>query len=104
MMPALLILIGVMDKEPTLTQTWGTFLALGVVAGLLARRWRRTLWVSIPLFLLFAWGLVAKFTDPFVGPAIRAEAGWRYVWLSLGAVAAGALFLVVGARHRDPAG
>jgi hypothetical protein len=99
-MQTIFALLEVMDKEPTLTQTWLTFLGLGVAAGLLARRWRRTLWVSVPVFLLAAGGMVAKFADDHIGPAIRAEAGWRYIWLSAAAIVVGALGVVVGARFR----
>jgi hypothetical protein len=97
-------LLEVMDKEPTLAQTWLTFLALGVVAGLLARRWRRTLWVSIPVFLLVAGATVARFTDPLAGRAIHSEAGRRYLWLSVAAIAVGALVVVAGVRFRDRTG
>ena len=103
MMPVFSVLLEVMDKEPTLTRIWLTFLALGAVAGLLARRWRWTLWLSVPLFLFFAWAIVAEFTDPYGGPAIRAEAGWRYVWLSFVAIGAGALLVIGGAVRRDRA-
>src|SRR5688572_17771281 len=96
-------LLEVMDKEPTLAQTWLTFVALGVVAGLLARRWRGTLWVSVPVILLLAGGTVARLTDPLVEPAIRAEAGWRHIWLSVAAIAVGAIVVVVGARRRNRA-
>ena len=55
MLPAFVVLLEVMDKEPTLTRTWLTFLALGAAAELLGRRWRWTLWLSVPVSLFFAW-------------------------------------------------
>jgi hypothetical protein len=68
-----------MDKEPSIVQLW----ALGVICGLIgliAWRWRiiagliATL-LAIPLVTAFHWELA----DPYVGPAIRREAGQGYV-------------------------
>lgn len=99
-MPAILAVLEVVDKVPTLTRTWLTFLAVGAVGRLIARLWRRSLWGSVPVFLFFAWATVAQFTDPFVGPAIRAEAGMRYLLISLGATVIGAVLLGTGALPR----
>jgi hypothetical protein len=74
-----LALAEVMDKEPTPSGLWVTHVLLGIVA-LLA--WRRH-WVVgaivTALALGFVWSFHWELADPFVGPAIRLEAGASYV-------------------------
>ncbi len=69
----------VMDKEPTLAALWTRALVLGL-AGFFA--WRHHWALGIGVSLL-AGALIGSFywelTDPYVGPAIRQEAGGGYV-------------------------
>ncbi len=69
----------VMDKEPTRAGLWLTAVVVSA-AGLVAWRWKG--WagavvsvVGLPWVWSFHWELV----DPWVGPAIRHEAGPEYV-------------------------
>jgi hypothetical protein len=73
-----LVLLEVMDKEWTVPQMWASFLFLGLAAALLAR-WSviASLCVGV-LIVLIAMGQHAELTDPYVGPAIRREAGDAY--------------------------
>jgi hypothetical protein len=69
----------VLDKEPGQLLTWGwSVIAAGIGYGLCRLRpWLGA--VSLPLGLLLIVAIVLKLADPFVGPAILAEAGWPYV-------------------------
>ena len=81
----------VMDKEPTLAHIWTVALALGILG---AGAWRWNKWAGWPFSLaaaLFGWSIVAEFTDPFVGPAILAEAGRMHVISACSAVVTCAL-------------
>lgn len=70
----------VMDKEPALVEIWAWALAacgLGLVG------WRFRWWlgalaalIGLPFFV----AVHSELRDPFVGPAISAEAGPTYVW------------------------
>ena len=94
----------VMDKEPAVSAVW-LWAVLGGASG--ASAWAVRWWLGLPISvvvgLLFAsvWG---ELTDPFVGPAIRAEAGMGYVWNVMGATATTLALHVLGAlvgrRHR----
>lgn len=69
----------VMDKEPTLATLWTQALVLGVV-GFFAWRRHWTLGIIASLIAaLLVGGLHLELTDPYVGPAIRHEAGRGYV-------------------------
>jgi hypothetical protein len=90
----------VMDKEPTLAHIWAVALTLGVVG---AGAWRWNKWAGCFVSLtaaLFAWSIVAEFTDPFVGPAILAEAGRMHVISGSSAVVTCALLHYAGAIRR----
>jgi hypothetical protein len=90
----------VMDKEPTLAHIWTVALALGIL-GAAAWRWKK--WAGWPFSLaaaLFAWSIVAEFTDPFVGPAILAEAGRMHIISACSAVVICALLHLAGAIRR----
>lgn len=91
---AALLIFEVMDKEPAL---WWFFLVCGAVGvvGFLFCRWKRwTGFVILPLCALFAHGITAELRDPYVGPMILQEAGYRYV---IGAYVAAALSLAIPA-------
>jgi hypothetical protein len=94
----------VMDKEPTLLQTWALALVGGGLALGVARfRW----WLGAIIGLLpaaYFIGLWQEVHDPFVGPAIRLEAGASYVrssalaavvWIGLAAIG-----VISGCRRR----
>jgi hypothetical protein len=90
----------VMDKEPTLVQTWAWALVGGGI-GLAA--WRVRWWLgliaaTVPAFYFI--GLWQEIHDPFVGPAIRVEAGAGYVAWSYAAAVIWIALQVVGAFSR----
>jgi hypothetical protein len=72
----------VMDKEPTLLQTWAfSLIGGGLALGAARFRW----WLGVIIGLLpaaYFIDLWQEVRDPFVGPAIRHEAGASYVWFS----------------------
>jgi hypothetical protein len=86
----------VMDKEPTLVVTWAWALvggALGLVG------WRFRWWLGAALALLpaaYFVGLHFELADPYVGPAIAAEAGRGYRLWSYGAVVVFVVMHMVG--------
>ncbi len=86
----------VMDKEPS---AWEV-LAWGAIGGALAylaaryRPWLLLLVLPLPLFFLF--GVASELRDPFVGPAIIAEAGPSYVFFFSAAVIFIAVALLLG--------
>jgi hypothetical protein len=82
-----LVLLEVMDKELAIPQLWVTFLFLGIAAAWLARGSVVASLCVGSLIVLMAMGQHAELTDPFVGPAIRQEAGPWYAVHSYAAVA-----------------
>lgn len=89
-------LLEVMDKEWSVPSMWLIFLVLGVAAAWLARR---SIFASLcvaSLVVLLAMGQHSELTDPFVGPAIRREAGGAYFVHSYASMAV-ALALCAGA-------
>jgi hypothetical protein len=98
----------VMDKEWPLWQVIAVLLGLGLVGMLFCRKWPMTAVVTVPLIILVGIALVGELNDPFVGEAIRDEAGIRYVLLSYLAIAGSLSLVVLGtmqgwARRRRPA-
>lgn len=91
-----LALLEVMDKEPSLPGIWIGAAVSGGLGFWGARRW---IWPGVLLLALEGVGLSgmhAELADPFVGPAILAEAGRGYViqsyaaaWIAIAATAAG---------------
>src|SRR5260221_4033349 len=67
-----------MDKEFSLSAIWtgaGTLTILGYLLG------RYRIWAGIIAFVLaalMAWAQIGELIDPYVGPAIAAEAGRSY--------------------------
>jgi len=96
-MNALFAILEVMDKEPSLTATVILAGALGLV-GFLAGR-RRPWFALFPLaaLLLFGFGRLSELQDPFVGAAIRQEAGSGYAVLTYVSMAVGLALCVAGA-------
>jgi len=96
----MLLVLEVMDKEPTLLVVWGAAILLGVV-GYAAARFRR--WLVLPVLLLIAflaWSQLGELTDPFVGPAIIQEAGRGYLIQSCAALALAVILCVLGLAPR----
>ena len=93
------ILLEVMDKEPSLPTIWLTYLALGI-GGFFAGRFRRWL-VALPAFLIlgFAVAQLSEWLDPFVGPAMRNEAGAFYFVQSGVALAIAGTLCALGMRR-----
>ncbi len=89
----------VMDKELSLPAVLALFLGIAAV-GYLLTRFRRWL-LPVPLLAagFFAWGQVGELRDPFVGPAIRAEAGMDYVILSYSVMLIAIALPLLGAAH-----
>jgi hypothetical protein len=86
-----------MDKEPTLSLVWAWALFGGALG---ASAWFVRWWLGFPIatvVCLFFVGHWVELADPFVGPAIRAEAGASYYWHSAAATAVVIIFHAVGA-------
>jgi hypothetical protein len=92
----LLLAFEVMDKEWPLSLVLGGFLGLGVVGLLVCRK--RPIWAVglLPLVLLGGMRQIMELSDPYVGSAIRAEAGFSYVAISYGAIVASLILLGTG--------
>jgi hypothetical protein len=73
-----LVLLEVMDKEWTVPQMWASFLFMGLIAAFLAR-WSVIASLCAGLLIVLM-GMIqhGELTDPYVGPAIRQEAGDAY--------------------------
>ena len=91
-----MLMLEVMDKEPSLAFIWGAGLALGLI-GFFATRFRR--WLVLPALLLVvvvAWTSLGDLLDPKIGPAILQEAGQWYVLQAGAAVALAVILCVLG--------
>src|SRR2546429_9992033 len=83
----MMLVLEVMDKEPTLRTVWGTALLLGLV-GFAAARFRR--WLVLPplaVIAFLAYLQLSELADPVTGPAIIQETGRGYLIHSCAAVA-----------------
>jgi len=92
----MLLMLEVMDKEPSLRAIWGAALLLGVV-GYVATRFRR--WLVFPALALVAvaaWTELGELVDQQVGPAIMREAGMWYVAQAGAAIALAVISCVLG--------
>jgi hypothetical protein len=89
----------VMDKEPTPSEIWAWAL-LGGAAAVLAWRIRAGLGAAtaaaLALNLISLW---SEITDPFVGPAIRAEAGNAYLLNARYATVTVTVLVLCGVLH-----
>lgn len=95
-----MLLAEVMDKEPTLGFLWSYFLAIGTVGLVLATV---RCWLSfcvLPLWALISLVHISELCDPFVGPAILAEAGEGYFLQSYAAMSLGLLLPLAGVLLR----
>ena len=86
----------VMDKEPTLRFLWSYFVGFGAVGFLLGFvRW----WFCaavMPFIGLLSLVHISELYDPFVGPAIVAEAGTGYVLQVYAAIVSGIGLPILG--------
>jgi len=97
-----MLVLEVMDKEPTLRTVWGAALLLGVV-GFAAARFRR--WLVLPalaVIAFLAYSQLSELADPVVGPAIIQEAGRGYLIHSYAAVPLAVLLSVLGLVPKRP--
>lgn len=80
-----LMLLEVMDKEPTLAERTLLYGVFSLIGTLLARKRWWLGFIVIPIVALFAIADVSELWDPFVGPEIVREAGvWHVVaWYCL---------------------
>ena len=83
----------VMDKEPSLSEVWLVALPAAIVSLIACRFSPWWTLLTVPIFLLYLASFINEVTDPFVGPAILAEAGWTYV------AGCSIAFLFVAAAH-----
>src|SRR2546428_13551658 len=98
----MMLVLEVMDKEPTLRTVWGAALLLGVV-GFAAARFRR--WLVLPalaVIAFLAYSQLSELADPVVGPAIIQEAGRGDLMHSCRAVALPGLLSMLGLVPKRP--
>jgi len=85
-----------MDKEVSARMLVFVFSVLGL-AGFMAGLWRR--WAALFVLggiVMFTGTVVIELRDPFVGPAMRAEAGWSYIAALVYGSAASSISTVLG--------
>jgi hypothetical protein len=91
-----MMLLEVMDKEPSIRSMWISALVLGCGGLLLCRRWPWFALLILPVVTLGTWGLSGEIADPFVGPAILREAGTSYPTHAYASAALSAILPLVG--------
>src|SRR6266511_3951779 len=92
----MMLILEVMDKEPSLRTVWGAALLLGFV-GFVAARFRR--WLVLPALTVIgvlAYWQLSELADAAVRPAIIQEAERGYLIQSCAAVAVAGFILVLG--------
>lgn len=90
------LMFEVMDKEPSLLRIFFLFIGLGVVGFLICKRWPVLWLVFVPLLSLCAVGEVLELNDPYLGEAIKQEAGMAYVIGTYVFMVAGLLLPIAG--------
>jgi len=91
-----LLAFEVMDKELSARVLLSIFALLGAFS-FLAGLWRR--WAAVVILIviaLFTGNVAIELRDPFVGPAIWAEAGWDWVAALCGGFLFSSLFAILG--------
>src|SRR2546430_14985031 len=99
-----MLILAVMDKEPSLRTVWGAALLLGLV-GFVAARFRR--WLVLPALTVIgglAYWQLSELADAAVRPAIIQEAGRGYPIQSCAAVGGGGLLSGFGVGPKPRAG
>jgi hypothetical protein len=92
----MILLLEVMDKEPSLRTIWGAAVALGGAGYFLARVRR---WFVLPVLAaiaIAAWAVFGELLDPQVGAGIVQEAGLWYVGQVCAAVALALILCLAG--------
>jgi hypothetical protein len=93
---ALYLVFEVMDKEWPLWLVLVFFLGLGLTGIVICRKWPIVSVVVLALISLGGISVVAELNDPYVGDAIRAEAGLRYFVLTYLVMGASVLLTLAG--------
>lgn len=95
-----MLLLEVMDRMPSAERLLVVGVVVGTLGFMLVRRWRGAVVALAPIVGTVAWGRIAIYTDPHVGPAVWHESGWPYALaVALGGVLAITLpFLGLWAR------
>ena len=91
-----MLILEVMDKEPSLGAVWGAALLLGFV-GFVAARFRR--WLVLPALTVIgvlAYLQLSELADAALRPAIIQGAGRGYLIQSCAAIAVAVLLSVLG--------
>jgi hypothetical protein len=99
-MNMLTIIFEVMDKEPSLTFVWVSFLLIGAVGFLLSHYRIKLSFVVLTIALFVAYIHLMELHDPSVGPAIVREAGQTYVAQSYIALAISVILPCLGIMTR----
>jgi hypothetical protein len=86
----------VMDKEWPLWLVLVGFLGFGLAGLFICRKLPIAAVVLLPLILLGGIRQIAELIDPYVGSAIKAEAGLSYVVVSYLAIVASIVLVVIG--------
>jgi hypothetical protein len=102
------LMFEVMDKEWSLLSMFSLFIGLGVIGFFVCKRWPLLWLLFIPLLSVFAVGRVMEFMDPYLGEAIRQEAGLTYVIAAYVFMVVGLLLPIAGSylgrsKHRKAA-
>lgn len=92
-----LFVLEVKDKEWPLWFVILLFVGLGVAGLLLCRRWPGMAVLFVALVILGGIGHVIELNDPYVGPAIKHEAGLSYIILSYSSISLGVVLPLIGA-------
>lgn len=100
-----LMLLEVMDKEPGLLWWLAWSAVLGLAGFWLCRLFPRATFLVLPVYLFLGWVSTSEMRDPYVGPAIREEAGISYFVVAylaaLTCVAAPVAGYLVARRSRE---
>ena len=87
----------VMDKEWPIWFVLAGFVGLGFFGMLATKKWPITSVIFLLLIGIAGVKQISEINDPYVGPAIKAEAGKSYVVLSYSAIAASVALVCAGA-------
>ena len=100
MSPGLFLLVlEVMDKEPSPLSLWAVAGIVGAL-GYSAARWRRwTAVISITVIGAIGIAVGTELRGPSVGPAIIEEAGTAYRWHVAGSLAVAFMLTLAGTRR-----
>ena len=99
MVIATALALEVMDKEWPLWLVLVGFLGVGLIGMLLCRKWPLAAILFLSLVVFCGTGQMLEVNDPYVGEAIRGEAGTRYIVLSYFAFGSSVILIVVGTLH-----